>query len=213
MARGRNQSGGGGRRGNGGRSGRGRGGNHGGLNRTLVVLDGADHNVPFSRNDDGTYFLRYEVRSMDGSVGILRVTAPTETILRNYHKHSDRVRHFNDVIQGDVMDHFDRFENEVAGLVLRWGGAAVRDDIRFALADFQREGRHLTENQMTRFDDSVRGGLLQVTREERNDQYDAVVFLGGDYAGIDQNDFQDMFGGGGDDNHPGAGNAGGAAAI
>ena len=212
--------GGGGRGGGGGGDGGG-GGVHGrrvdggdGENRTLLVFDGTDPGVVFQRNADGTWFLRYQVTTVAGAINILCVSPPTEDILRDYHQDSECVRSFNNVIRGDEMAHFHRFEREVHRLASNWGGAAVRDDIRVALSDFQREGRRFPENQITRFDNSVNGGLIVARREQMAGRYDAIHFLFGPYAGVDFNDAMNHFGDGDDAGDAGgAGGTGGATAI
>jgi hypothetical protein len=166
----------------------------------MIVVDGADPNAPLDQLADGNFRLQDMTRAVDGSGQVLSVVAPEENVLRQYQVHVRHVRQFNNNVPNEEaarMAHFHRFQDEVAGLVDRWGGGAVPDDIRWALHDFERVGLGLAEGQLTRFGDAARGGLVRVSRMNHADLQPVwirVIF--GPYGNGN---------GGNDGNGPGAG--------
>jgi hypothetical protein len=170
----------------------------------MIVVDGEDLDAPINLLSDGNFRLSDMAPAADGSGQVLNVVAPTEDILRQYQADVRRVRRSSrgaPAERGARMAHFFRFQYEVAGLVFRWGGGAVPDDIRWSSHDFERVGLGLSEGQLTRFGDDVRGGLARVSRVDLADFHpDWIRFIIGRWGGN----------GGNDGNGPGAG--GGVAA-
>ena len=179
-------------------------GDHQGGRRLNVafLFDGTDLEAPLAPLDDGNFLLRDNTRAANGSGQRLNVVASTEAVLREYQVDVDRVRTFNDGSPQERVArvaHFHLFRSEVIGFIVRWGGAALPDDIRHALHTFER----VCVGRLTRFDNSVRNGLVRVSRVNHNTQEYDLIFRFGKVNG----------GNGG--NHPGAngGNHPGAAAA
>jgi hypothetical protein len=173
------------------------GGDRSGQHDPNVAADPNDSLVVLS---DGSFMLCDFTRAPDGSGQAITVIAHSRDVLREYQGHVRLLREFNNGVidalppgeagEAGLFGHFQLFHNEVGGFVARWGGAALPDYVRWDVQEFEREFLGFPEGLVTRFDDSVRGGLALVFRLDEDEMGPNVLWfinLGGGYDGNDGN--------------------------
>lgn len=168
----------------GGRGPGGLGGGRGGQHDPNVAADPNDSLVELA---DGSFMLCDSTRAPDGSGQAITVIARARDVLREYQGHVRLLREFNNGVidalppgeagEAGLFGHFQLFHNEVGGFVARWGGAALPDYVRWDVQEFEREILGFPEGLVTRFDDSVRGGLALVFRLDDDEMGPNVLWF------------------------------------